>query len=189
MSFKKINELECKKKIRTYSKRLLTALSVALGIGYLATLALHISGFSLHFAIAGIILSVLSLILNTWSFNHYFENKKLNIKLKRKEENPKKLTKIHIDIASSIFFLIGGIESVSPFIETYVASYISTFTIEAYLAPYVPTFLFALGYTMMAISFIKSILLDSEKEDRSVSLNSKTEEIQVANKTLTHEVN
>ncbi|MGL9758226.1 MAG: hypothetical protein ACR5LA_05195 [Wolbachia sp.] len=49
------------KKIRTYSKRLVTALSIASLMGYTAALALNISSLSLYCTIVSTMLSALSL--------------------------------------------------------------------------------------------------------------------------------
>lgn len=63
------DKLAYRKKVRTYSKRLVTTLSTISFIGYIAALVLNIPVLSLYFSIAGTIFSALSFALNIWSLN------------------------------------------------------------------------------------------------------------------------
>ena len=135
--------LAYEKKIRTYSKRLVTALSIVLGIGYTATLFFQISGLSLYFPIASLALSTASLMLNIWSLNGYFQRQEIDKKSGVQEKNSFKLAKICLNIISSTSFLSGGIISMLPF-KTPNICFITT-----------PFFIF--GYVITAANLVMSI--------------------------------
>ncbi|MFP3026266.1 MAG: hypothetical protein ACEY3L_08495 [Wolbachia sp.] len=143
-----------RKKIRTYSKRLVTALSTALFIGYIATLVFNISGLSVHSAALSITLSAISLGLNSWSRTDHFRKCELNKQL-GVENSPgqKKLTKIYLDIVSSVSFLIGGIASMSLF-ESSVIYFVST--------PF-----FILGCAIMATNIIRTMISKPQIEENN----------------------
>jgi hypothetical protein len=145
------DKLVDRKKIRTYSKRLLTALSVVLTIGYAATLVCNVTDFSLHLAIIGAVLSAISLALNIWSLTDHF--RKQNLDKKNTSEQEKKLTKISLDIASSISFLAGGVTSLVFNIALHEASGIY----------FISASLFTLGYAIMAVNTIRW-LIDSKPQ-------------------------
>ncbi|RDD34021.1 hypothetical protein Wcon_01944 [Wolbachia endosymbiont of Cylisticus convexus] len=128
-----------RKKIRTHLKRLVTALST---IGYIAALALNISVLSLYFSIASTILSALSLALNIWSLTDHFRRHDLNKQLDTPRQE--KLTKICLDIASSISFLIGGITFILP--------------LESPIIPFISTAFFILGCTFMATNLVRTMI-------------------------------
>jgi VIT1/CCC1 family predicted Fe2+/Mn2+ transporter len=106
----KEERLAHRKKIRTYSKRLVTTLSITSFIGYIASLVFDVPSLNLHSAVLSIALGIVSLGLNMWSYVDHFRKCNLNNQLGI-ENTPgqEKLTKIHINIASSASFLIGGI--------------------------------------------------------------------------------
>ena len=143
-----------RKKIRTYSKRLVTALSIASLSGYIAALALNISALSLYFTIASTILSALSLVLNVWSLTDHFSQRDLNKQLVPRQE---KLMKICLDIASSVSFLIGGIIYILP--------------LESPIIPFISTAFFILGCTFMATNFVCT-MISQPQIDESNNLKS-----------------
>lgn len=145
------DKLAYRKKVRTYSKRLVTALSTALFIGYIATLVFNISGLSVHSAALSITLSAISLGLNSWSRTDHFRKCELNKQL-GVENSPgqKKLTKIYLDIVSSVSFLIGGIASMSLF-ESSVIYFVST--------PF-----FILGCAFMATNIVRTTISKPQAE-------------------------
>lgn len=153
--------LAYEKRIRTYSKRLVTTLSTALLIGYIATFVFNISGFSLHFAIAGAIISAISLALNVWSLTDHFRKQNTNKEsgIENTSEQKKKLTKIYLDITSSVLFLIGGVVSLVCNIAT-LPLY------EASIIYFASTSLFTLGCAVMVINTIKW-LTDSKAEENN----------------------
>ena len=148
-----------RKKIRTYSKRLVTALSIASLSGYIAALALNISALSLYFTIASTILSALSLVLNVWSLTDHFSQRDLNKQLVSRQE---KLMKICLDIASSVSFLIGGITSILP--------------LEFPIIPFISVAFFILGCSFMATNFIRTMIsqpqIDETKTSKLVNIQS-----------------
>ncbi|WP_341821475.1 hypothetical protein [Wolbachia endosymbiont (group A) of Myopa testacea] len=136
------DKLADRKKVRTYSKRLVITLSTASFIGYIAALAFSIPVLSLYFSIAGTILSVLSFALNIWSLkDHFLQQKQLGV-----ENTPgqKKLTKICLDITSNVSFLIGGIASILP--------------LESPIIPFVSTAFFILGCAFMAANIVRTMI-------------------------------
>ncbi|AGK00256.1 hypothetical protein wCauA_00160 [Wolbachia endosymbiont of Carposina sasakii] len=137
------NKLACRKKVRTYSKRLVTTLSTISFIGYIAALVLNIPVLSLYFSIACTILSVLSSTLNIWSLADHFRQRDLNKQL-GVENTPgqEKLTKICLDITSNVLFLIGGITPILPF--------------ESPIIPFVSTAFFILGCAFMATNIVRT---------------------------------
>ncbi|WP_264732582.1 MULTISPECIES: hypothetical protein [unclassified Wolbachia] len=133
------DKLAYRKKVRTYSKRLVTTLSTASFIGYIAALAFSIPVLSLYFSIAGTILSVLSFALNIWSLkDHFLQQKQLGV------AGQKKLTKICLDITSNVSFLIGGIASILP--------------LESPIIPFVSTAFFILGCAFMAANIVRTMI-------------------------------
>ena len=141
----KKEELDYRKKIRTYSKRLVTTLSTALLIGYIAALVFNMSALSFHFAIVGTVLSAFSFILNTWSLTDHFRKQDLNKQLGVKNTpEQKKLTKICLDITSNVSFLIGGIASILP--------------LESPIIPFVSTAFFILGCAFMATNIVRTMI-------------------------------
>lgn len=138
------NKLAHRKKVRTYSKRLVTTLSTISFIGYIAALVLNIPVLSLYFSIAGTILSALSFALNIWSLKDHFLQKQLGV------AGQKKPTKICLDIASSASFLIGGIASMSLF-ESSVIYFVST--------PF-----FILGCAIMAANLVRTMISEPQAE-------------------------
>ncbi|WP_265023104.1 hypothetical protein [Wolbachia endosymbiont (group B) of Ischnura elegans] len=141
-----------RKKIRTYSKRLVTALSIASLSGYIAALALNISALSLYFTIASTILSALSLVLNVWSLTDHFSQRDLNKQLVPRQE---KLMKICLDIASSVSFLIGGITSILP--------------LEFPIIPFISVAFFILGCSFMATNFIRTMISQPQIDETKTS--------------------
>ncbi|AGJ98994.1 Putative membrane protein [Wolbachia endosymbiont of Drosophila simulans wNo] len=148
MSYEK-EGLVYRKKIRTYSKRLVTALSIASLSGYIAALALNISVLSLYFTIVSTILSALSFALNIWSLTDYFRQRDLNKQLDTSWQ--RKLMKICLDIASSVSFLIGGITSILP--------------LEFPIIPFISTAFFILGCTFMATNFVRTMISQSQIDE------------------------
>ncbi|WP_353278387.1 hypothetical protein [Wolbachia endosymbiont (group B) of Longitarsus flavicornis] len=144
-----------RKKIRTYSKRLVTALSIASLSGYIAALALNISALSLYFTIASTILSALSLALNIWSLTDHFKQCGLNKQLDTSWQD--KLMKICLDITSNVSFLIGGITSILP--------------LEFPIIPFISVAFFILGCTFMATNFIRT-MISQPQIDESNNLKS-----------------
>ncbi|WP_338062947.1 hypothetical protein [Wolbachia endosymbiont of Brugia malayi] len=71
-------KLAYRKKIRTYSKRLVITLSTTFFIGYIAAPVFSIPILSLYFSIANTISSALSFALNIWSLNDHFQKQDLN---------------------------------------------------------------------------------------------------------------
>ncbi len=132
------NKLAHRKKVRTYSKRLVTALSTPSFIGYIAALAFGIPVLSLYFSIAGTIFSALSFALNIWSLKDHSLQKQLGV------AGQKKLTKICLDIISNISFLIGGIASILP--------------LESPIIPFVSTAFFILGCAFMATNIVRTMI-------------------------------
>lgn len=143
-----------RKKIRTYSKRLVTALSIASLMGYTAALALNISSLSLYCTILSTMLSALSLALNIWSLTDHFRQRDLNKQLVPRQE---KLMKICLDIASSVSFLIGGIIYILP--------------LESPIIPFISTAFFILGCTFMATNFVCT-MISQPQIDESNNLKS-----------------
>ncbi|MGL9717949.1 MAG: hypothetical protein ACR5K9_04595 [Wolbachia sp.] len=140
-----------RKKIRTYSKRLVTALSTICFIGYIAGLIFNISTLSLYCTIAGTILSALSFALNIWSLTDHFRKRNLNKQLGI-ENTPgqKKLTKICLDIVSSVSFLIGGIIPILPF--------------ESPIIPFISITCFILGCAAMTANIVQSMVSKPQVE-------------------------
>ncbi|WP_353280378.1 hypothetical protein [Wolbachia endosymbiont (group B) of Silvanus unidentatus] len=151
MSYEK-ERLIYRKKIRTYSKRLVTALSIASLSGYIAALALNISSLSLYFTIVSTMLSALSLVLNVWSLTDHFSQRDLNKQLVPRQE---KLMKICLDIASSVSFLIGGITSILP--------------LEFPIIPFISVAFFILGCTFMATNFIRTMISQPQIDETKTS--------------------
>ncbi|CCE77514.1 MULTISPECIES: hypothetical protein [Wolbachia] len=151
MSYEK-EVLIYRKKIRTYSKRLVTALSIASLSGYIAALALNISSLSLYFTIVSTMLSALSLALNIWSLTDHFRQRDLNKQLVPRQE---KLMKICLDIASSVSFLIGGIIYILP--------------LESPIIPFISTAFFILGCTFMATNFIRTMISQPQIDETKTS--------------------
>ncbi len=141
-----------RKKIRTYSKRLVTVLSIASLSGYIAALALNISSLSLYFTIVSTMLSALSLVLNVWSLTDHFSQRDLNKQLVPRQE---KLMKICLDIASSVSFLIGGITSILP--------------LEFPIIPFISVAFFILGCTFMATNFIRTMISQPQIDETKTS--------------------
>ncbi|WP_341808690.1 hypothetical protein [Wolbachia endosymbiont (group E) of Neria commutata] len=139
-----------RREVRADLKFVVTTLSTAFLAGYIAALVIGISDFDLHFAIAGTILSAASLALNIWSLADHFlkrdANKKIGIE--GTPEQKKKLTKIYLDIASSISFLAGGVAS--------LACNPATLSLhEASIIFFVSTSFFILGCAIMAVNIIR----------------------------------
>ncbi len=161
------DKLAYRKKVRTYSKRLVTALSTALFIGYIATLVFNISGLSVHSAALSITLSAISLGLNSWSRTDHFRKCELNEQLGVKNSpGQKKLTKIYLDIISSVSFLIGGIASMSLF-ESSVIYFVST--------PF-----FILGCAIMATNIIRTLISKPQAEKPTDTLSPSVKAVQVS---------
>ncbi len=129
------------------SGTLVTALSTASLIGYIAALVLNIPVLSLYFSIAGTILSALSFALNIWSLKDHFLQKQLGI------AGQKKLTKICLDITSNVSFLIGGIASILP--------------LESSIIPFVSTAFFILGYVIMAANIVQTMISKPQIEENN----------------------
>lgn len=148
------DKLAHRKKIRTYSKRLVTALSTALLIEYIATLVFNISGLSLHSAALSVALSAILLGLNLWSHADHFRKCELNKQL-GVENTPgqKKLTKIYLDITSSVLFLVGGIIPILPF--------------ESPIIPFISATFFILGCATMAANFIRTMISKPQVEENN----------------------
>jgi hypothetical protein len=145
-------ELAYRKKIRTYSKRLVITLSITFFIGYIAASIFSISVLGLCFTIVGTILSALSFILNIWSLNDHFRKQDLNKQL-GVESTPgqKKLTKIYLDITSSVSFLVGGIIPILPF--------------ESPIIPFISATFFILGCATMAANFIRTMISEPQAKN------------------------
>lgn len=141
------NKLAHRKKVRTYSKRLVTTLSTISFIGYIAALVLNIPVLSLYFSIAGTILSALSFALNIWSLKDHFLQKQLGL------AGQKKLTKICLDITSNVSFLIGGIASILP--------------LESPIIPFVSTAFFILGCAFMATNIVRTMISKPQIEENN----------------------
>ncbi|MBC6686583.1 hypothetical protein H9I48_05165 [Wolbachia pipientis] len=141
------NKLAHRKKVRTYSKRLVTTLSTISFIGYIAALVLNIPVLSLYFSIAGTIFSTLSFALNIWSLNDHFLQKQLGV------AGQKKLTKICLDITSNVSFLIGGIASILP--------------LESSIIPFVSTAFFILGCVIMAANIVQTMISKPQIEENN----------------------
>ncbi|MFP3015905.1 MAG: hypothetical protein ACEY3B_06515 [Wolbachia sp.] len=141
------NKLAHRKKVRTYSKRLVTTLSTISFIGYIAALVLNIPVLSLYFSIAGTILSALSFALNIWSLKDHFLQKQLGV------AGQKKLTKICLDITSNVSFLIGGIASILP--------------LESSIIPFVSTAFFILGCVIMAANIVQTMISKPQIEENN----------------------
>ncbi|MBA8770478.1 hypothetical protein HCR16_05215 [Wolbachia pipientis] len=138
------DKLAYRKKVQTYSKRLVTTLSTISFIGYIAALVLSIPVLSLYFSIAGTIFSALSFALNIWSLNDHFLQKQLGV------AGQKKLTKICLDITSNVSFLIGGIASILP--------------LESPIIPFVSTAFFILGCAFMATNIVRTVISEPQAE-------------------------
>ncbi|WP_250295297.1 hypothetical protein [Wolbachia endosymbiont of Oedothorax gibbosus] len=137
------DKLAYRKKVRTYSKRLVTTLSTAFFIGYIAASIFNISALSLCFTIVSTVLSALSFILNIWSLNdHFRQQKQLGV------AGQKKLTKICLDITSSVLFLVGGITPILP--------------LESPIIPFVSTAFFILGCTFMAANIVRTMISEPQ---------------------------
>lgn len=151
-------ELANRKKIRTYSKRLIITLSIASFIGYIASLVFDVPSLNLHSAVLSIALSIVSLGLNMWSYVDHFRKRNLNNQLGI-ENTPgqEKLTKIHINIASSASFLIGGIIPVLPF--------------ESPIIPFVSITFFILGYAAMAANIVQTMISEPKVKELSKEEN------------------
>ncbi|APR98145.1 hypothetical protein [Wolbachia endosymbiont of Folsomia candida] len=184
--------LAYRKKMRTYLKHLVTASSIILLAGYIATSVFGISSISVYLAIAGVTISAISLALNVWSLIDHFQkhdaNKQIGIEnrllsnltcerqvLGAQEENrtvlnihedlsteattqfptevecrkksntskqKKKLTRICLDIASSVSFLVGG---AIPLI-------LSTASYDVSIISFVSTSFFIVGCAVMAVN-------------------------------------
>lgn len=120
------DKLAYRKKVRTYSKPLVTTLSTISFIGYIAALVLSIPVLSLYFSIACTTLSVLSSTLNIWSLADHFRQRDLNKQLDVKNTpGQEKLTKICLDITSNVSFLIEGITPILP-LEPSIIPFVST---------------------------------------------------------------
>jgi len=147
-------ELANRKKIRTYSKRLVTTLSIASFIGYIASLVFDVPSLNLHSAVLSIALGIVSLGLNMWSYVDHFRKRNLNNQLGI-ENTPgqEKLTKIHINIASSASFLIGGIIPVLPF--------------ESPIIPFVSITFFILGCAAMAANIVRTMISEPKVKELS----------------------
>lgn len=145
------DKLAYRKKVRTYSKRLVTTLSTISFIGYIAALVLNIPVLSLYFSIAGTILSALSFALNTWSLKDHFLQKQLGV------AGQKKLTKICLDITSNVSFLIGGIASILP--------------LESSIIPFVSTAFFILGCVIMAANIVQTMISKPQAEKPTDNLS------------------
>ncbi|BEP32099.1 MAG: hypothetical protein WBIAU2_03260 [Wolbachia endosymbiont of Drosophila biauraria] len=159
------DKLAYRKKVRTYSKRLVTTLSTISFIGYIAALVLNIPVLSLYFSIAGTIFSALSFALNIWSLNDHSRQQNLNKKSGIKNTpGQKKLTKIYLDIASSASFLIGGIASMSLF-ESSVIYFVST--------PF-----FILGCVIMAANIVQTMISEPQTKTVLENLSSNTARVQ-----------
>lgn len=141
------SKLAHRKKVRTYSKRLVTTLSTISFIGYIAALVLNIPVLSLYFSIAGTILSALSFALNIWSLKDHFLQKQLGV------AGQKKLTKICLDITSNVSFLIGGIASILP--------------LESSIIPFVSTAFFILGCVIMAANIVQTMISKPQIEENN----------------------
>ncbi len=143
------DKLAYRKKVRTYSKRLVTTLSTTFFIGYIAASIFNISVLSLCFSIVGTILSALSSTLNIWSLTDHFRQRSLNKQLGVK--NPpgqEKLTKICLDITSGTLFLIGGITSILPF--------------ESPIIPWISTTFFILGCAFMVTNLVRTMISEPQ---------------------------
>ncbi|MDG7055802.1 MAG: hypothetical protein LJD31_04740 [Wolbachia endosymbiont of Menacanthus eurysternus] len=147
-----------RKKIRTYSKRLVTTLSIASFIGYIASLVFDVPSLNLHSAALSIVLSIVSLGLNIWSYADHFRKRNLNNQLGI-ENTPgqEKLTKIHINIASSASFLIGGIIPVLPF--------------ESPIIPFVSVTFSILGCAAMAANIVQTMISEPKVKKLSKGEN------------------
>ncbi|MDR0288777.1 MAG: VIT1/CCC1 transporter family protein [Rickettsiales bacterium] len=143
-----------RKKMRTYSKRLVTMLSIASFIGYIASLVFDVPSLNLHSAALSIVLSIVSLGLNMWSYVDHLRKRNLNNQLGI-ENTPgqEKLTKIHINIASSASFLIGGIIPVLPF--------------ESPIIPFVSITFFILGCAAMAANIVRTMISEPKIKESS----------------------
>ncbi|QOD38621.1 hypothetical protein [Candidatus Wolbachia massiliensis] len=143
-----------RKKIRTYSKRLVTTLSTISFIGYIAASIFDISVLSLCCTIASTILSVLSFALNMWSLKDHFRKQDLNKQLGiDNTPGQKKLTKIYLDVTSSVLFLAGGIIPILPF--------------ESPIIPFISTTFFILGCITMAANTIHTVLSKPQVEENN----------------------
>lgn len=142
-----------RKKIRTYSKYLVTALSIASLMGYTAALALNISSLSLYCTILSTMLSALSLALNIWSLTDHFRQYGLNKQLDTSWQD--KLMKICLDITSNVSFLIGGITSILP--------------LEFPIIPFISVAFFILGCTFMATNFIRTVISQPQIDETKTS--------------------
>ncbi|MDG7053024.1 MAG: hypothetical protein LKM45_04030 [Wolbachia endosymbiont of Alcedoecus sp.] len=147
----KKNNLAHRKKVRTYSKRLVTTLSTISFIGYIAALVLNIPVLSLYFSIAGTTLSALSFALNIWSLKDHFLQKQPGV------VGQKKLTKICLDITSNVSFLIGGIASILP--------------LESSIIPFVSTAFFILGCVIMAANIVRTMISEPKVKELSKGEN------------------
>lgn len=148
-------KLVYRKKIRTYSKRLVTALSIASLMRYTAALALNISSLSLYCTIVSTMLSALSLTLNIWSLTDHFRQCGLNKQLDTSWQD--KLMKICLNITSNVSFLIGGITSILP--------------LEFPIIPFISVAFFILGCTFMATNFVCT-MISQPQIDESNNLKS-----------------
>lgn len=139
-----------RKKIRTYSKRLVTTLSILFGSAYLTTLWFNISGFSLYFAISGTILSLALLTLHSLSLNDQLHKHNMNKKIDiENTDEGKKLIRMSLDMVSSISSSLGGIIS--------LVSRIASLSLHDHSIIFaVSTLFFALGYTIMAVNIVWS---------------------------------
>lgn len=139
------DKLAYRKKVRTYSKRLVTTLSTISFIGYIAASVLNIPVLSLYFSIAGTIFSALSFALNIWSLKDHFLQKQLGV------AGQKKLTKICLDITSNISFLIGGITPILP--------------LESPIILFVSTAFFILGCVIMAANIVRTMISEPQAKE------------------------
>ncbi|MGL9758838.1 MAG: hypothetical protein ACR5LA_08580 [Wolbachia sp.] len=151
MSYEK-KRLVDKKKIRTYLKRLVTALSTICFIEYIAGLIFNVSTLSLCCTTVSTIFSALSFALNIWSLKDHFRKQDLNKQLGVKNTpGQKKLTKICLDITSNVSFLIGGITPILP--------------LESPIIPFVSTAFFILGCVIMAANIIQTMVSEPQVEN------------------------
>lgn len=142
-----------RKKIRTYSKRLVIGLSILLGLAYLATSWFDTPDFSLYFVIFGTLLNLALFALSSWSLNDHLHkqdmNKKVGIENTRSLDERKKLIRISLDMTSSISSSLGGIISL-------VGSIASLSLRDHSIIFAISTLFFALGYTIMAVNIVWS---------------------------------
>ncbi|WCR58463.1 hypothetical protein [Wolbachia endosymbiont of Ctenocephalides felis wCfeJ] len=143
-----------RKKIRAYSKCLVTTLSIASFIGYIASLVFGLPSLNLCSAALSIALSIVSLSLNMWSYVDHCRKCNLNSQLGiGNTSGQEKLTKIHINIASSALFLIGGVVPILPF--------------ESPIVPFISITFFILGCAAMVANIVRTMVSELKVKELS----------------------